>query len=65
MSEPTITARPSDLANAVYAAAAPLLEAIEHGTRRVGNGHHAAQEVVAAFEAYLAARPGLFRAKDA
>lgn len=61
---PIITARPSDLANAVYAAAAPILEAIEHGARAVGNGHHAAQEVVAAFEAYLAARPELFRTEE-
>ena len=42
--------------NAVYAAASPILEAIEHAGGRVGNGHHVAQRIAEAFEAVMLAR---------
>ena len=48
--------------NAVYQAASPILEAIEHAGGRVGNGHHVAQKIAEAFEVIMrgrASRPSL------
>jgi hypothetical protein len=42
--------------NAVYAAASPILEAIEHAGGKVGNGHHVAQKIAEAFEVIMLAR---------
>lgn len=42
--------------NAVYQAASPILEAIEHAGGKVGNGHHVAQKIAEAFEAIMLGR---------
>lgn len=60
----TLSAHPEDFTNAIYAVVCPVFEAIEHGRRRVGSGHHAAQEVLAAFERYVAERPAIFKLVD-